>query len=230
LRVFFTVFLADFFRFFPLRLSAGHRTFFDFLRFYRDLFGWSFYGRKDDSAAPVCAACSAPPPNLCRELLALFLWCVVHNLPAGVVRTSGVLKGRLGVLGECIGSGIELVGALAHSGARHCQSEPGITFLAEVSQVVRRAVRFVPILVVYYHITSRTADRTLGRSGRAALRLVRSIPLRPVANFVDRFPPESAALACGTIQSWLSSSSSWPASSEISLKRSWRFSFSSSSS
>ena len=63
--------------------------------------------------AAVGATGAATSPNLRSKILALFLGCLVDDLPAGVMCASGVLKGGLGVLGEGVGSGVVLTGAPA---------------------------------------------------------------------------------------------------------------------
>lgn len=73
------------------------------------------------SKAAIGPACSPASPYLRCELLPLFLGRVVDDLPPGVVRTSGVLKGGLGVLGEVAGSGVVLARAAANPGAGHCE-------------------------------------------------------------------------------------------------------------
>jgi hypothetical protein len=43
------------------------------------------------SLSAVGAACSAAQPDLLGEILPLFLWCLVDDLPAGVVCASGMV-------------------------------------------------------------------------------------------------------------------------------------------
>jgi len=74
---------------------------------------WRFYGGAlglhHFLAAAVGAPCSAALPDLLGKVLPLFLGRFVDDLPAGVVRPSGVLKDSLGVLREGVGtSGVVL--------------------------------------------------------------------------------------------------------------------------
>ena len=81
----------------------------------------------------IGAACAASPPDFRSKLLSFFLGGFVDDLPAGVVFASGVLKGGLGILPECVGSRIILSRALAQACPRQRDSEPGITALAQPS-------------------------------------------------------------------------------------------------
>ena len=124
------IFRCEFSRFFQLPRSPGHTAFFEFSRFFRALFRCSFSVRKDESTAPVRAACSAPTPDFRREFLAFFLGRLVNDLTAGVVRASGVLYGCLGVLSERVSSGVILARADARACAGHGESKPSIASLA----------------------------------------------------------------------------------------------------
>jgi hypothetical protein len=73
------------------------------------------------SLVAVGAACSAAKPNLLGEVLPLFLGGGVDDLPAGVVRASGMVQDGLGVLRERVGSGVVLRRLNSPSGA--CQPD-----------------------------------------------------------------------------------------------------------
>ena len=100
--------------------------------------------------AAVGAARPAPAPNFGGELSTLFLGCVVNDLPAGVVCASGVLKGGLGISRDGISSRVVLSSALALAASRHREPKPSVTALAEPAEIIRRTVRLVAVLAVYY--------------------------------------------------------------------------------
>jgi hypothetical protein len=74
-------------------LAASLRVFTDFDGFCEACILALFY-----LMAAIGAACPAPAPDFGGKLLAFFLGCFVDDLPAFVVRASGVLKSSLGVL------------------------------------------------------------------------------------------------------------------------------------
>ena len=126
-------------------------------------------------------------------------------------------QSRLDILGEIARAGVVLARAPSLACPGRSDSKACVTALAEPAEIIRRAVRLVAVLVVYYQEASRAAQSTLSGSGRAALGLVRPIPLRPVGNLVCWFLPGCAARLARYSSPWSSSSpSSSEARSEIS--------------
>jgi hypothetical protein len=91
---------------------------------------------------------------------------------------------RLDILGEIARAGIVLARALSLACPGRSDPKACVTAFAEPSEIIRRSVRLVAILVVYYQEASRATQSTLSGSGRAALGLVSPIPLRPVGYLV----------------------------------------------
>jgi hypothetical protein len=136
--------------------------------------------------AAVGAPCSAALPDLLGKVLPLFLGRFVDDLPAGVVRPSGVLKDSLGVLRQRVSSGIVLPRPLASAFAGYGEAKARIATLAQPAEIFGGAVGLIAINVINHHIPRAFAQRTPGGSGRAALGLMGAIPLRPIADLVNR--------------------------------------------
>ncbi len=94
--------------------------------------------------------CTAAPPDVGGEFLAFLLWCLVDDLPAGVVPASLVLEYGLSVLRQGSRAGVVLPGALSFSRTRHGEPESGIAGLTKPAEIVGRTVRFVAVGVIYH--------------------------------------------------------------------------------
>ena len=164
------------------------------------------------SVGPVLAS---PSPDFLGKLSTFGFRCLVNDPPAFVVCASLVGQSRLDILGEIARAGIVLARAPSLACPGRSDSKACVTALAEPAEIIRRAVRLVAVLVVYYQEASRAAQSTLSGSGRAALGLVRMIPLCPVGYRIGRLSPARAAFRRPCYSSPESSSSS-EARSEIS--------------
>jgi hypothetical protein len=124
--------------------------------------------------AAVGATGAAPSPYLGSELLPFFLWGFVDDPSAGIISATGVLECRINIFSECAGAGVAAFGfelfkrgidgirepALARivlpgsdSSASSGQSAafPNVARFAEISQVSRRGVALITVLVVDNH-------------------------------------------------------------------------------
>jgi len=76
----------------------------------------------------------------------------VDDLPAGVVRPSGMVKDSLGVLRQRVSSGIVLPRPLASAFAGHGKAKARIATLAQPAEILGGAVGLITISVVDHDI------------------------------------------------------------------------------
>ena len=97
--------------------------------------------------------CTAAPPDVGGEFLAFLLWCLVDDLPAGVV-PAWLVWSTASVYCARVRAGVVLPGALSFSRTRHGEPESGIAGLTKPAEIVGRTVRFVAVGVIYHQETS----------------------------------------------------------------------------